>query len=171
MPIGNYKMCKSIYRLLMAGIMLLMCQLSFADPISDVAKLQAYISKHCKSGCVDAGVLYTALKDAAQEHQVDPEGFLAIIRTESGFKPKARNGSSVGLSQVHLRYHRSKFKTKNYFDVYDNVRVGMGIFAACKKQRKTTEGALVCYNGGGDPKYVSKMNVRLAEVKRLELVL
>lgn len=165
-------MLVSYLRSFMIAFLLMFSVTVQADVINDVVALKEYISKHCKSECVDAGKLYTALKQSSSEYQIDPREMLAVIRVESAFKPKAKSGGargSRGLTQVLLYYHVKKFKSKDYYEVFDNVRVGVSIYSECRKKRNTIQGAWLCYNGGGDPKYRSKVGKAYSDVKRLNL--
>lgn len=134
--------------------------------------LGAYITKHCKRDCVDAGLLRLALSEASASTKVDPLLMLAVIQVESGFRQKALNttsGRSVGLTQVQVYWHRDKFRTKDYFDVIENVHAGAEILAACqKKHRGNVERSLWCYNGhqeDGITRYAKKVLVALSRLK------
>lgn len=130
--------------------------------------LDQYVNQVCKKNCTDSVSLLKAVRDTAKRLDLDYKLLLAIIRVESSFQPKARNGSSVGLTQVHLRFHRSKFMTKNYFQTSDNISVGGTIFKDClTRQKGVTTKALRCYNGGGDKLYAKKVNKAYGEVKSL----
>ena len=146
--------------------------LSQADEIDDLIRLKTYIAKYCRVNCVDAGVLLQALHDVKDNTSVNPRHMLAIIRTESAFNVKASNLGNKGLSQVLLRYHRGKFKSTNYFEPSDNIRVGSSIFEACvKKHRSNTRQSFRCYNGYhlGDKKYYIKIQNNLKEIDSLSL--
>lgn len=159
----------SMIRSLVIVALFMFCSVARADAIHDVVILKEYISKHCKSKCVDVGKFYTAVVQYSKEYQIDPKEMIAIIRVESSFKPKATNGGSRGLTQALLRYHRHKFRTKNYYDVFENIRVGISIYADCRNRRKTLEGAWLCYNGGGDPRYRTKVRAAYNDVMKLKL--
>ena len=139
-------------------------------------KLQSYIDKVCKKDCIDASLLLLAVTEAANEFNVNPLTLLAIILTESGFRPKAVNrtsGKSVGLSQIQVYWHRDKFTTVNHFDVFDNVRVGAMIYRDCvKKWKGSKDKALWCYNGHqktGMKKYVPKVMKTYYELNSLSI--
>lgn len=161
-----------IVRALLATVMLFFFNYSHADDIHDVVAMSGYINKYCKRGCVDAGVLVTALQDAKKDLGVDPLAMLAIIRQESAFVVKAGNRGNVGLTQVLLRYHRPKFKTQNYTDAKDNVRVGSIIYKDCSKKHPfDMRQSFRCYNGYhlGDGSYYSKIAKHIQEIKALGL--
>jgi soluble lytic murein transglycosylase-like protein len=126
--------------------------------------LRQHIAKHCKVDCVDAALFKMAVQEAATEKHVDPMIMTAIIQVESGFKVKAtnrNNGISAGLTQVQVGWHKKKFKSVNYYDVFDNVMVGAGIYRDCAERHAfNRKKALWCYNGHqktGMAKYVPKV--------------
>jgi soluble lytic murein transglycosylase-like protein len=99
-----------------------------------------------------------AVAIASDTYGIKPRLIMSVIYVESRFKPKARNGSSVGLMQVHTRFHKHKFGGKDYYDIYANVFVGTSILKDCLvKHKNQTKKALKCYNGGGDKNYVAKV--------------
>lgn len=129
-----------------------------ADPFAD------YIAKHCKNDCVDPNILRMALLESKAETGAPPLIMTAIIHAESGFRQHALNtvnGRSVGLTQVQVKYHKSRFISRNHNDVFDNVRVGSEIYKECEaKHRGSTQKALWCFNGHtkqGLAKYVPKV--------------
>lgn len=131
---------------------------------AELDTLAAHIDRLCDKHCVDADLLRIALHQGAAETHVDPLWFLAVIQTESNFSTKAvnrRSGRSVGLSQIQVRWHRDKFLTKHYADVFENVRVGMTILGDCQEQYNgNMRKALWCYNGhqpGGLKRYADKV--------------
>lgn len=131
---------------------------------AELDTLAAHIDRLCDKHCVDADLLRIALHQGAAETHVDPLWFLAVIQAESNFSTKAvnrRSGRSVGLSQIQVRWHRDKFFTKHYADVFENVRVGMTILGDCQEQYNgNMRKALWCYNGhqpGGLKRYADKV--------------
>lgn len=133
--------------------------------------LSSYIQTKCKQNCVDTEVLQLAVKEAGNEFGINPLTLMAIAGVESGYRAKAINkksGKSVGLMQIQVFWHKSKFQSKNYFDIFDNVRVGAMIYKECvDKYKGSREKALWCYNGHtghGAKIYVPKV---LAEMKQL----
>lgn len=142
---------------------------------SKVEALEKYISSACKTSCVDPSLLLLSVNKASEELDVNPVTLLAIIEVESSFKHRAlnkTNGRSVGLSQIQVRWHRDKFTTTNYFDVFDNVHVGATIYRDCIRRHKgSRERALWCYNGhqkNGMKTYVPKVlkaHSRIASLK------
>lgn len=105
------------------------------------------MSKVCLAQCIDPTEVVGYVKEAAKDLEIDPIDLLAIMQVESGFKPKAYNKGNVGLMQVNLRYHKSKFKSSPY-NAQANIFVGASIYKACLIKRKYNKArALRCYNG------------------------
>lgn len=124
-------------------------------------RLADHIDKVCDKQCVEPDLLRMALHHGAEETRIDPRWFLAVIQVESSFRLSAVNrksGRSVGLSQIQVRWHKEKFFTKHYADVFENVRVGMTILADCQeKHHGNIRKALRCYNGYGPASYARKV--------------
>lgn len=132
--------------------------------------LQSVIDKFCRTNCITAEQLVDVASRAASRYNLDMRAIIAVIHVESKYHIKAKNGSSMGLSQVLLRYHRSKFIGTDYYDIDDNVFAGMQVLRDCLKRRKGNyPAAFACYNGGGDPNYRKKANKAYAMVKGLSL--
>ncbi len=111
-------------------------------------KPEELFSSTCKSYCKSTDDIVTAAQIASDVIGVDLALILAIMKIESSFMIKAKNGRSVGLMQVNLDYHRSKFKGKDPYGIYDNTFVGTSIFKDCLKTTKgNVNRALRCYNG------------------------
>lgn len=156
-----FKTIKSI----IFAFMLLMATI----PTSQAQSLQDVIDKYCRTECVTAERLTSAAKRAARGYNIDHHAIMAIVHVESKYHIKAKNGSSVGLSQVLLRYHRGKFRGKNFFDVEDNLFAGMLVFRDCLTRTKGNyPRAFSCYNGGGDKNYQSKAIKTWAMMKSLD---
>lgn len=150
--------------------MLSWANISHADEINDIVTLKKYVRKICPRNCVTISDLVASLQTAKDTLGVDPVHMLAIIRTESSFNTKAVNGGSKGLTQVLLRYHRKHFKTDNYFDPKDNIRVGSLIYSQCYKRHKANLAkSMRCYNGGGDPKYFTKITRHISDINSLNM--
>lgn len=68
----------------------------------------------------------------AASYNFDPNFIKAIIMIESGGNANAVSGydppNIVGLMQVYITYHKSRFRGSNYFDPEDNIRAGCAIF-------------------------------------------
>lgn len=103
---------------------------------------------------------------AAEAYKLDVDILMAIAYVESKFNPMAKNGSSVGLMQVHLKFHKPKFKGSPVYSPYANMFVGAQIFSDCmRKHKRNKDKSLRCYNGGGDKHYVAKVNSKLNKLK------
>lgn len=137
-------------------------------PVQAQTDLQDVIDKYCRKDCVSAEKLTDVVTRVSKSYKLDVNAVLAIIHVESKYHIKAKNGSSVGLSQVLLRYHKPKFLGKNYYDVEDNVFAGMQVLRDCLKRTKGNyDKAFGCYNGGGDKNYVSKVRKVRAMMKEV----
>lgn len=135
-----------------------------------VITLHDHIRIFCKRDCVEQEVLLDSVHRAATALRVDFKVLLAIIQVESAFNPRAKNGSSVGLNQVNLRYHRKRFTPGNYYDVRENVLAGAAVYKECLIKSKGNKSlALRCYNGYhlGDPNYVTKVTKAYEQINRL----
>lgn len=135
--------------------------------------LQQYIDKYCKADCIDAETLLNHVELAGLTHNLKDRFvkiMLAIIRVESRFVIHVENGSSKGLTQTNIRYHKSKFTDKNYFDPEQNIYAGVSIYAKCSSDhRGVLTKTLTCYNGGGNPDYVEIVLDALNNIERLTL--
>lgn len=127
----------------------------------------------CGSGRADeAGYehkssIVTAVDMAADAHKLDRKLLMSVAYVESKMNVKARNGSSVGLMQVHLKYHRDKFKGASVYNPYANMFVGAQILRECMDRSKgNVKQALRCYNGGGDKNYPTKVFKQLNSLKK-----
>lgn len=157
---------RRLFSTLGAAALLLLSPISIAD------ELQVYIDTVCKRGCVQSSQLMSAVTAASDSYDLDPVSILAVITVESSFKPKAVNGSSVGLTQVLKRLHKEKFTGNDPFDVRDNVFAGMRVLSDClKKHKGVYTKAYSCYNGYGTrgAKYAQKVVVAYNKLKRLDL--
>jgi soluble lytic murein transglycosylase-like protein len=124
-------------------------------------------SNATNAGVVNSSSLIAAVDMAASAHKLDNKLLLSVAYVESKFDVKARNGSSVGLMQVHLRYHRDKFKGASVFNPYANMFVGAQILKECmNKMDNNVKKALRCYNGGGDKNYPAKVLKQLQVFKK-----
>lgn len=127
-----------------------------------------YINGRCGNNCIHVGnMINEAVQIASELHKVNPDVIIAVMQVESNFNPKAQNKSSKGLMQVHLKYHRSKFKGTSPMNVYANVYVGTSILRECMDKRQgNLSRALRCYNGGGDPEYVKKVLTAINSIRK-----
>lgn len=160
-----------MYHRILAWIILFTMALfaPFAIQAAKADVLADYVKANCIAGCVDPDVLQMAAEAAARTYDVDPRLLVAIAKKESGFRPKARNGSQTGLNQIHLRYHRAKFEGASPYDVFANLRVSAEIISECKSKNRNVLGVLKCYNGGGTVGYPQATMVAYREVKKLKV--
>ncbi len=140
--------------------------------------LSTHIDRHCHKGCVDPGLLRVALQEASERTKVDPLLMAAVIHVESRFQAQALNtthGRSVGLTQVQVRWHKERFRSKNYFDVFENVYAGSEILKECLvKYHGSAKKALWCYNGHnkkGMREYVPRVLAVYSDLKQHHVVI
>lgn len=140
----------------------------FISTICHAITLEEYIKTNCKTQCVSSDDLLSVVKITSENHYVDYKVILAIIKTESSFKPKALNGKSVGLMQVNLIYHKDKFGFNNPYNIFGNVFAGTTVLRNCMdKHKNNLDKSFRCYNGNGDPMYVSKVRKALTDIKTI----
>lgn len=103
----------------------------------------------------------------ANEHGLDPLLVLAVIRTESGFRPHAQGRGSKGLMQVQVYWHRDKLRGRSPFNPLVSIEVGTQILADCwSKTPGNVARVLRCYNGGGDRNYYAKVEAQRRTLAR-----
>jgi soluble lytic murein transglycosylase-like protein len=83
--------------------------------------------------------IWTALQPMARAQGIDPGFVYAIVKLESNFDPRARNGDARGLMQIKPRVWRAHTSAPYEPSVWDwraNLRVGIEILAS---DRQTLE--------------------------------
>jgi soluble lytic murein transglycosylase-like protein len=109
-----------------------------------------------------------AIISSSLRYQLDPLMILSIIMVESRFNDKAAGKYGTGLMQVVYGYHKDKVKSRSaLLNIETNIDVGSRILSDCRDRNPNTDKILRCYNGGGDTKYVSKVNREMTTVRRL----
>ena len=107
-----------------------------------------------------SGKLQTQLKAAAKEHGVPYALALAVIERETQFRNiMGDHGASYGYMQVQKRWNRDRMKKLGVSDLMDpnsNFRVGCNILAEHYKRYGSWEKAVVAYNTGHWPGYVTE---------------
>lgn len=93
------------------------------------------------------------IMDICEYRGVEPTIAFAIIKYESEFNPNAigDHGNSIGLMQVQPRWHYARMNelgVNDLTDPYQNVTVGLDLFADLLDQYESVEYALMAYNGG-----------------------
>ena len=127
-----------------------------------------YVKSRCKTNCADSEKIKDIVFKLADDNQINPFVVLSIISVESGFRMNAKNGSNTGLMQINLKYHKSKFPTRNYLDMEQNLTVGFTILKECvDRNAGNIARALRCYNGYGNTEYVSKVQKTMAQISKL----
>jgi len=137
-------------RLFILTLLFGLCQLAFADCISDIAK----------------------------ENHLNEMDLRSIIRVESNNNPKAvhhdRNGSvSYGLMQInsiHLReLRKKKIFAKDLLNACKNVRFGATLLSRNLERYKTMDRAIAMYNPG-DPHYLRKIRMAGVQIRREQVL-
>jgi soluble lytic murein transglycosylase-like protein len=99
-----------------------------------------------------------AAEGAAERYEIPVELILAVIETESTYRPDAKNGSCRGLMQIHtvnLDWLERDFgRELDLYDIEDNVYAGSYILAGYYHKYGLHRG-LMSYNGGQG--YMRKM--------------
>lgn len=134
--------------------------------------LQSHIDHYCKKDCITAEALVDITSRAAKRFGFDFRALMAIIHVESKYHTKAKNGSSAGLTQVLLIYHKPKFMGRNYYAIEDNIFAGGEVFRDCfVKHKGNYPKAYSCYNGYGKngEVYKTKVNAAWTTIKSLDL--
>lgn len=93
------------------------------------------------------------IMDICEDRGIEPAIAFSIIKYESGFDPNAvgDHGNSIGLMQVQPRWHYARMNelgVSDLTDPYQNVTVGLDLFADLLDQYGSVEYALMAYNGG-----------------------
>lgn len=90
------------------------------------------------------------VNNIARYYDVSPGLIYAIIESESGFDPDARNGSCVGLMQVNENIHQERAENLgvSISEPRGNIAVGVSILAEKIEGYGNIEYALCAYNGG-----------------------
>lgn len=102
--------------------------------------------------------LQTHIINLCKDYGVEPKIIIAMIERESNYKPNAigDSGDSLGLMQVQPKWHKkrmNKLGVTDLLDPYQNVKVGIDIFAEKANKYSTTEEALTVYNAGDNGAY------------------
>ena len=95
--------------------------------------------------------IMTAVNGASERYDIPAELILAVIETESSFRPDAENDGCIGLMQIQkdkLPWLESEYDRKlDLRDIEDNVYAGAYILAGYY-HKYDIHYALMCYNGG-----------------------
>lgn len=88
-----------------------------------------------------------------EERGIEPSIIVAMIYRESSFRKSVigDNGRSYGLMQIQPRWNQKRMEElgcTDLLDPYQNVTVGIDIFADLVDEDKSIEWALMAYNGG-----------------------
>jgi hypothetical protein len=88
-----------------------------------------------------------------EERGIDPKIIIAMIKIESNYNTDniGDSGASLGLMQIQPRWHEWRLAdlgVSDWFNAFDNVTVGIDIFADLYDHSGDLEWALMAYNGG-----------------------
>lgn len=94
------------------------------------------------------------------ERGIDPRIIIGMIETESRYTSSAvgDSGNSLGLMQIQPRFHYGRmeeFGCYNLLNPFENVTVGIDIFADLYESSGSIEWSLMAYNGG--PAYANRL--------------
>lgn len=98
--------------------------------------------------------------ELCEEYDVDPAIIVAMIWKESTYRVDTigDSGDSRGLMQIQSKWHYERMQRlgcTDLLDPYQNVTVGIDLFAAHMRSGKGVAHALMAYNGGGS--YANQM--------------
>jgi len=116
------------------------------------------------------------IREISNQFGIDYELLLAIIKTESEFKPNdvGDNGNSLGILQVQPQWWTSNFNAyecKDWFDIRDNVTVGCSILQYLYQHYGETIKVLNAYNSNKPNNfngYSDKVLINLVEIHKLK---
>lgn len=112
-----------------------------------------------------AAEIARAVHAADQQYGVDMALLLAVIWTESDFRPHVigDRGKSYGLMQIRIDYWGGG---PELLEIDTNIARGAAILAAHIQRQPSLAEALQAYNGwGGDGRYVRKVKARYEMLK------
>ena len=94
-----------------------------------------------------------------ESRNIDPAIIVAMIKKESYYNPNCigDGGDSLGLMQIQPKWHQSRANQlgcSDLMDPYNNVTVGIDLFASLYSKGGSLEWALMAYNGG--PSYANR---------------
>lgn len=99
--------------------------------------------------CTLSDDLQQHIYDTCARYGVPYELVMAVIKKESTFNTGARNGSCVGLMQLHSGYNSGIASSLgvSLYDPYGNTTVGIYVIADLMSRHSMSD-ALICYNMG-----------------------
>ena len=114
-----------------------------------------YISRTFRVSMRDARQITDWAVEIGEARDLDPLLILAVIGTESSFKPTARsNAGAEGLMQVMTSVHEAKFDAfggpEAAFDPYANMVVGTDILSYLIRRTGNVRRALKWYSGAAN---------------------
>lgn len=145
---------------------------AYAESTPTKAAVVRMISKETKTNGVamrDIVRIVNAAFSEAKKHSIDPFLIIALINTESKFRPWAKNKSGArGLTQVIPRWHRDKIKGRDIMHIETNIEVGTKVLVDCLNRNKGMKNALRCYSGGAR-NYAQKLRSGHTELREADI--
>lgn len=140
----------------------------FADPLYEFVQdleeqkiLRVWVKDNAHSNLTNdkISLILNQVYIEAESKSINPHLLLAMIKTESGFREKARSvEGAVGLMQIIPRYHKDKIKNRDPTNLKVSIEVGSQILYDClNKFNKNFSKSLNCYSGGGGREYTNKV--------------
>lgn len=146
---------------------------AFAETSPTQSAIVQLISKETKAtvSMSDIVRIVSAVFKETKKHGIDPFLMISVIKTESTYRPGARNKSGArGLTQVVPRWHRDKIKGRNIMNIETNIEVGTQIFADCLARNEgNVKKASRCYSGNAS-NYASKLKAGHNEVRKADVL-
>lgn len=104
------------------------------------------------TGLVEAATPYMpTIQQASKAYGVPEDVMLAVIQTESGFKPNAVSPTGVkGLMQVTQDTYKGLGFTGDRADPTNSINAGAKLLSQLYSQYGNWDDAFAAYNGGGD---------------------
>lgn len=118
-------------------------------------EVAVYINRSFRVPLREARQITDWAVEIGEARDLDPLLILAVIGTESSYRPNARSGAGAeGLMQVMTKVHAEKFKAfggvEAAFDPYANIVVGTDILIGLIKRTGSVGNALKWYCGAAN---------------------
>jgi len=118
-------------------------------PLDDLFQSSSPVRENLRQGSADDSIYDQMISDAARKYGIDEQLLRAMIKTESGYDPKAfSNKGAMGLMQL-MPGTASELGVKNPYDPAQNIDGGARYFRQMLDRfGGDTEKALGAYNAG-----------------------
>ena len=108
-------------------------------------------------------IINNAIYYSNKKH-LDTISVMSVIGYESNYNKKAKSKhGAIGLTQVKPKYHLSKIKGRNLYNIKVAIDVGTDVLIECGAKNKISNKALKCYTGYtklNQKKYNKEINKR-----------